>query len=100
MLASWEENYDKPRECIKQQRHHFADKGLYGQSYDLLNSHEQMWELDQKESWVQKNWWFWIVVLEKTLEGPLYSKEIRSVNPKSKQPWIFIGRTDAEAPIL
>ena len=61
-----------------------------------------MWELDYKESWVQKNWCFWTVVLEKTLEGPLDCKEIKPVNPKGNQSWIFIGRTDAEAetPIL
>ena len=61
-----------------------------------------MWELDHKEGWVPKNWWFQIVVLEKTLESPLDSKEIKLVNPKGNQPWIPIGRTDAEAeaPIL
>ena len=56
-----------------------------------------MWELDHKEGWVLKNWWFLTVVLEKTLESPLESKEIKPVNPKGNQPWIFIGRTDAEA---
>ena len=61
-----------------------------------------MWELDYKESWAQKNWCFWTVVLEKTLESPLDCKEIKSVNPKGNQPWIFIGRTDAETqtPVL
>ena len=61
-----------------------------------------MWELDHKEGWVLKNWCFLIVMLEKTLESPFYSKDIKSVNPKGNQPWIFIGRTDAEAeaPIL
>ena len=59
-----------------------------------------MWELGHKESCMLKNWCFWIVVLEKTLESPLDCKEMNSVNPKGKQPWIFIGRTDAEAPIL
>ena len=61
-----------------------------------------MWELDYKESWVQKNWCFWTVVLEKTLESPLECKEIQPVHPKGNQSWIFIGRTDAEAetPIL
>ena len=59
-----------------------------------------MWELDHKESWVPKNWYFWTVVLEKTLESLLDSKEIQPLNPKGKQSWIFIGRTDAEAPIL
>ena len=61
-----------------------------------------MWELDHKESWAPNNWCFWTVVLEKTLESPLYCKEIKSPNPKRSQPWIFIGRTDTEteAPIL
>ena len=59
-----------------------------------------MWELNYKESWVPKNWCFWIVVLEKTLETPLDSKEIQPVHPKGNQSWIFIRRTDAEAPIL
>ena len=55
-----------------------------------------MWELDHKEGWVPKNWCFWTVVLEKTLETPLVCKEIKPVNPKGNQPWIFIGRTDDE----
>ena len=59
-----------------------------------------MWELDHKESWAPKNWCFWTVVLEKTLESPLDCKEIKPVNPKGYQPWIFIGRTEAEAPVL
>ena len=59
-----------------------------------------MWELDLKEGWASKNWCFQTVVLEKTLESPLDSKEIKQVNPKGNQPWIFIGRTDAEAPIV
>ena len=66
------------------------------------SSHVWMWELDHKESWVLKNWCFWTVVLEKTLESPLDCKEIQPVNPKGNQSWIFIGGTDAEAeaPIL
>ena len=59
-----------------------------------------MWELDHKECWEPKNWCFWTVVLEKTLESPFDSKEIKAVNSKGNQSWIFIGRTDAEAPIL
>ena len=59
-----------------------------------------MWEMDHKEGWVPKNWFFWTVVLEKTLESPLDCKEIKPVSPKGNQSWIFIGRTDAEAPIL
>ena len=82
------------------QRNHFADKGLYSQSYGFSSNHVWLWELDHKEGWALKNCCFWIVVLEKTLESPLDSMEIKSVNPKENQPWIFIGGTDAEAPIL
>ena len=88
---------DKPRQHIQKQRHYFADKGLSSQSYGLSSGHIWMWELDQKESWAQKNWCFWTVVLEKTLESPLDSKEIQPVHPKGNQSWIFIGKTDAEA---
>ena len=71
-------------------------------SCDFSSSHLQMWELDHKASWVLNNWWFWTVALEKTLESPLDCKETKPVNPKGNQPWIFIGRTDAEAeaPVL
>ena len=79
-----------------------ADKGMYNQRYGFSCSHVQMWELDHKEGWALKNWRFLTVVLEKTLESPLDIKEIKPVYPNGKQPWIFIGRTDAEtkAPIL
>ena len=72
------------------------------QSYGFSSSHVWMWELDYKESWALKNWYFWTVVLEKTLDSPLDCKEIKPVNPKGYQSWIFIGRTDAEVetPIL
>ena len=70
---------------------------MYSQRYGFSSSHERMWELDHKEGWVPKNWCFWTVVLEKTLESPLDCKEIQPDNPKGNQPWIFIGRTDAEA---
>ena len=72
------------------------------QGYGFSSSHVWMWELDYKESWVPKNWCFWTVVLEETLESPLDYKEIKPVNLKGNQPWIFIGRTDVEAetPIL
>ena len=74
---------------------------MYSQSYGFSSSHVLMAKLDHKESWGLKNWRFWIIVLvEKTLESPLDSKEIKLVNPKGKQPWIFIERTDAEAPVL
>ena len=79
-----------------------TDKGPSSQSYDFSSNHIWMWELDQKGSWMLKNWCFWTVVLEKTLERPLDGKEVQPVNPKGNQSWIFIGRTDveAEAPIL
>ena len=83
-------------------RHYFADKGPSSQSYGFSSSHVWMWELDYKESWTPKNWCFWTVVLEKTLESPLDCKEIQFVHTKGNQFWTFIGRTDAEAetPIL
>ena len=87
-------------DSIKKQRHHFTDKGLYSQSYGFSSSHVQMWELDHKEGWVPKDWCFRIVVLEKMLESPLDCKDIKSVNPKENQLWIFIGRTDAGASML
>ena len=82
--------------------HYFANKGPSSQSYGFSSSHVWMWELDYKESWAPRNWCFWTVVLEKTLESPLDYKEIKPVHPKGNQSWIFIGRTDAEAetPIL
>ena len=94
--------HDQLRQHIKKQRHYFANKGLSSQSYGLSSSHVSMWELDYKESWALKNWCFWTVVLEKTLESPLDCKEIQPVHPKGNQSWIFIGRTDVEAetPIL
>ena len=72
----------------KKQRHHFADKGLSSQSYGFSSSHVQMWELDHKEGWVPKKWCFWAGVLEKTLESPLDSMEIKPVNSNGNQPWI------------
>ena len=101
MFAPWKKSYDKLRQHMKKQKHHFADKGPHSQSYSFFSSHVWMWELDNKEGWALKNWCFWIV-LEKTLKSPLDSKEIKPVNPKGNQSWIFIGRTDAEAeaPVL
>ena len=86
----------------KKQRHYFVNKGLSKQSHAFSSSHVWMWELEHKESWAPKNWCFWIVVLEKTLESPLDCKEIQPVHPKGDQSWVFIGRTDVEAetPIL
>ena len=84
------------------QRHYFANKGPSSQGYGFSSGHVWMWELDCEESWVPKNWCFWSVVLEKTLESPLDHKEIQPVHPKGDQSRVFIGRTDAEAetPIL
>ena len=87
----------QPKQHIKNQRHYFADKGLSSQSYGFSSGHEWMWELDYKESWAPKNWCFWTVVSEKTLESPLDCKEIQLVHPKGNESWMFIGRTDAEA---
>ena len=98
--CSLEENYDKPRQHTKKQRHHFANKGPSSQSYGFSSSHIWMWESDYKESWALTHWCFWTVVLEKTLESPLDCKEIQPVHPKGDQSWIFFGRTDAEAPII
>ena len=93
----WKKSYDQPRQQIKKQTHCFADKGLYSQSCGFSSSHVWMWELDHREGWALKNWCFWAAELEKTLESPLGYKEIKLVNPKGNQSWIFIGRTDAEA---
>ena len=87
---------------FRKQRHYFVSKGPSSQGYGFSSNCVWMWELDYKESWAPKNWFFWTVVPEKTLVCPLDCKEIKSVPPKGNQPWIFIGRTDAEveAPIL
>ena len=102
MIASWQESNDKPRQCIEKQRHYSAGKGPYGQGYGLPNGHEQLWELDREKGRTPKNWCLQTMVLKKAPESPLDSKEIKPVNLKGDQPWIFIGRTDAdaEAPIL
>ena len=87
---------------LKKQRHYLADRGLSSQSYSFSSSHVWIWELDYKESWALKNWCFWTVVLGKTLESPLDSKEIKLVHSKGNQSWIFTVRTNAETetPIL
>ena len=99
---SWKKSCDQSRQHIKKQRHYLATKGVSSQSYGFSSSHIWMWELDHKESWLLKNWCFWTVVLEETLESPLDCKEIQSVHPKGDESWIFIGRIDAETetPIL
>ena len=87
---SLEKSYDKPRQRIKKQRHHFANKGPYSQSYGFSSSHGWMWELDHRERWVLKNGCFWTVVLDKTLQSPLDCKEIQPVTSKWNQPWILV----------
>ena len=90
-------SYDQPRQHIKKQRYCFTKKGPSSQGYGFSSSHVWIWKLDYKESWALKNWCFWTVVLENTLESPFDSKEIQPVHPKGNQSWIFIGWTDAEA---
>ena len=97
MLTSCKESYDQPRQHIKKQWHYSVNKGPSSQGYGFSTSHVCMWKLDCKESWGPKNWCFWTVVLEKTLESPLDCKEIQPVHPKGAQFWVFIGRTDVEA---
>ena len=79
------ESYDQPRQHIKKQRHYFANKGPSSQSYGFSNGHVWMWELDSEESWAPKNWCFWTVVLEKTLESALDCKETQPVHTKGNQ---------------
>ena len=102
MLTPWRESYDPPRQHIQKQRHYFANKGPSSQGYGFPSSHVWMWELDWEESWALRNWCFWTVVLEKTLESPLDCKEIQPVHSKGDQSWLFIGQTygEAETPIL
>ena len=101
-MLAWKKSYDQLRQHIKKRRHYFANKGLSSQSYGFSSGHVWIWELDYEESWVPKNWCFWTVVLEKTLESPLDCKEIQPVHPKGSQSWIFIGRANAETepPVL
>ena len=89
-------------DSILRSRHFFANKSPYSESYDCSSSHIWMWELDNEKGWAPKNWCLQTVSLEKTLESPLDSKAIKTVHPKGNQPWMFIGRTDAEAeaPVL
>ena len=97
MLAPWKASYEKPIQSIKKPRHYSANIGPHSQSYGFSSSYVWICELDHKEGWVLNNWCFWTVVLENTLENSLDCKEIKPVNPKGNQSWIFIGRTDAEA---
>ena len=102
MLTPWKESYDQSKQHLKKQRLYLANKGPSSQGYGFSSGHIWMWELDYKESWAPKNWSFWTVVLEKTLESPSDCKEIQPVHSKGDQSWVFIGETDAEAetPIL
>ena len=102
MFAPWKKSYVQTRQHIKKQRHYFANKGPSSQSHDSSSSHVWMWELDYKESWALKNWCFWTVVLEKTLDSPLDCKEVQPVHSEGDQPWDLFGRNDAKAetPIL
>ena len=95
--CSLDKSYDQPRQHIKKQKHYFANKSPSNQGYVFSSSYVWMWELDYKESWAPKNWYFWTVVLHKTLESPLDCKQIQPVHPKGNQSWIFIGRTEDEA---
>ena len=94
--CSLEEKCDQLRQHIKKQRHYFADKVSSNQSFGFPTSQVWMWELGHKQSWVPKDWCFWTVVLVQTLESPLHSEEMKSVNPKGNQCWVFNGRTYAE----
>ena len=102
VCSPWKDSYDQPRQHIKKQRYYFANKRAFSQDYGFSRGHTWMWEVDYKESWAQKNWCFWTVVLEKTLANPLDCKEIQPVHSKGDQSWVFIGRTDVEAetPVL
>ena len=102
LLLGKKKNYDQPRQHIKKQRHYFANKGPSSEGYGFSSGHVCMWELDYNESWPLKNWCFWTVVLEKTLESPWDCKEFQPVHPRRDQSWLFIGRTvaEAETPIL
>ena len=101
-IYSLEASYDQPRQHIEKQRRYSVNKGLSSQGYGFSSGHVWMWELDYKESWVTKNWCFWTVVLEKTLESPLDCKEIQPVHSERDQPWDFSERNDAKAqtPVL
>ena len=92
MPAPWKKSYDQPRQHIKKKRHYFANKGMSRQSYGFSRSHVWLWELDYKESWAPKNWCFWTMVLEMTLESPLDCKEIKLVHPKEISPEYSLER--------
>ena len=92
---SLEGSYEKPEKHIKKQRHHFTNKGLYSQSYVFVSSKVQMWELGHKKDWALKNWCFWIVVLEKTLERSLDCKEIKPVRDQARVFLLLLWQADS-----
>ena len=94
MPTPWKESYDKPT-YFKKQRHYFANRGPSGQGYVFSSGHVFIWKLGCEESWAPKNWCFWTVVLEKTLENVLNCKEAQPVHPSGNQSWVFIGRSGA-----
>ena len=102
VFAPWKKSYDQTRQHIEKQRCYFANKGPSSKGCGFPSGHVWMWELDCEESWASKNWCFWTVVLEKTLESPLDCKEIQPAHSEGDQPWDFFGRNDAKAetPVL
>ena len=97
ILTLWKESYDLPWQHVEKQRHYFANKGPSSQGYGFSCGHVWMWELDCEESWAPKNWCFWTMELEKTLESSMDCKEIQPVHSEGDQPWDFFGRNDAKA---
>ena len=91
-LIPWKESYDQTRQHIENKRYYLANKGPSSQGYGFSSGHVWMWDLDCEESWAPKNWCFWTVVLEKTLESPLDYKEIQPVHPKGDKSWVFIWK--------
>ena len=100
MIASWQESNEKPIQCVEKQRHYSGNKGPYSQGCGLPNGHIQLWELDCKAGRAPKSWCLQTVVLEKTPENALDSKEVKPVSLKGNQPWILVGRTNAETETL
>ena len=98
--APWKETMTNLDSILKSREITFCWQGPCSRSYGFSSSYVWMWELYHKESWAPKNLWFWIVILEKTLESPFYCKEIKPVNPKGNSPWICNGSTNAKAAAL
>ena len=100
MLAPWKKSYDQSRQHMEKQRPYFTDKGPSSQSYGFSSGHVWMWNLDYKEGWAPKNWCFWKVMLEKTLESPLNCKEIQPVHSAGTKPWDFFGKVKVKVKSL